>query len=306
LGIAIAAAESVLTKLQTLEPTGIFARSLAECLKLQAQDAGQYDGPMAGILANLGLLAAGDTARLARLCNCTEAEVIARFGLIRAMNPKPGSDFLPNSAAALREPDLLARPLKSGRWSVTLNRSGLPDLEVVVKPGNGMAVDRAGLSAARALRFALRARNTTLLRVGREIAGRQLAALIQGPGALLPMTMADVATALSLHESTISRVVAGASLDGPRGVWWLRQMFSGARGGGGGTGPEAAGPQMAAAALRHRIARMIADERPEFPMSDKALTEQLALDTGIIIARRTVAKYRETQGIPPAHRRRRG
>mgnify|MGYP003607087525 CR=1 FL=1 len=124
--------------------------------------------------------------------------------------------------------------------------------------------------------------------------GRMQAALDQGPSALLPLTMAEIADALDLHESTVSRVVAGASVDTPLGTWWLRRLFSGRLGEGG----------PSAAAIRAAIARLVAAEPPSAPLSDGALTEALAAE-GFVVARRTVAKYREMLNIPPGHRRRR-
>lgn len=290
---------AVLSRLQTIDPIGLFARDLADCLALQVADMGLLDREMAVVLQNLDLLAAGDMARLAALCGCDEAGVARRFRIIRTLNPKPGTDFSAANPAHAREPDLLARPLKGGRWQVALNRSALPSLEVEAEPPSG--ANPEGLQAAKALHHMLAARNDTLLQVGREIAQRQIAALAQGPGALAPMTMAEVAEALGLHVSTISRVVAGASLDSPHGVWWLRRMFSGARGAGKAGGD---GPRAAAAALRHRLGRIVATESPDAPLSDAALTERLTQETGVILARRTVAQYREAEGIPPAHRRR--
>lgn len=283
--------EAVLVKLQRIDPVGIFARNLAECLRLQAAEMGALDAAMQAILDHLDLLASGDLARLARACGLTEAEVLARFRLIRSMNPKPGAEFASVSAAAVREPDLVVKA-DGGGWTIALNRSSLPTLRVE-KAGDG-----AGLAAAKAVERMVEARNSTLLLVGREILQRQQEAVRQGPQALAPMSMADLAEALGFHESTISRVVAGASLDTPRGTWWLRQMFSPAMGGNG-------QPVVSAAALRHRLARLIAAESPGKPLSDAALAEALAQETGVTIARRTVAKYREDQGIPPAHRRKR-
>lgn len=286
--------ESVLHRLQAIDPPGLFARTLSECLLLQARDAGVLDAPMAALLRNLDLLASGDLTRLAKICATTEPEILARFRRIRAMNPKPGTDFAPIAAAQMREPDLVTRALPHGGWSVSLNRSALPDMTVDAEAdGAGQ-----GLTSARAVLRMVQARNATLLAVGREILARQQQALVQGPVALVPMTMADLATALDLHESTISRVVAGASIDTPHGTWWLRQMFSAAIG-------DPDGPQVAGAALRHRLARLIAAENPAKPLSDAALTLALSQLTGVQIARRTVAKYREMQGIPAAHRRKR-
>lgn len=293
------AVTAVLRRLQGLEPTGIFARNLAECLVLQLTEAGQMDAEMQVIVDHLDMLAAGDMARLARLSGCDEAGILRRFRLIRSLNPKPGSAFSAQNAAHLREPDLVARPLKGGRWQVALNRSALPSVDVVEAADKR---DPAALQAARALRHMLSARNETLLKIGREIAARQIAALLQGQGALRPMTMAEVGAAVGLHVSTVSRAVAGASLDSPHGVWWLRQMFSGARGPGEKDGD---GPRLAVAALRDRVKGMIAAESPEAPLSDAALAEKLAQETGVTLARRTVAQYRDAAGIPPAHRRRR-
>jgi len=303
---------AVLKRLQRLEPAGIFARNLAECLALQLADSGQLDREMQIILAHLDLLAAGDIARLARLCGCEAEAVIARFRIIRGLNPKPGATFSVGDPAHLREPDLLATPLKDGRWKIELNRSALPALEVIAPDPEGEEPkgqsDAAALGRAKALNNMLLARNNTLLRVGREIAARQVAALIQGPAALRPMRMADLAEVLDLHVSTISRVVAGASMDSPYGTWWLRRMFSGARGGKTPREDSIGGAQsgMAAAALRHHLARLIAAEVPSAPLSDLELAERLTQETGVTLARRTIAQYRKAEGIPPAHRRRRG
>lgn len=296
---------AVLRRVQEIEPRGLFARNLAECLSLQAAELGALDPVMEAVLQNLGLLAAGDIQRLGRICGCDAEAIAQRFRTIRRLNPKPGAGFSPANPAHAREPDLLARPLPDGRWQVALNRSALPDVEVVARPDR--TAPEGGLSAAKALRHMIEARNHTLLRVGQAIVARQAGALLQGPGALVPMRMADLAEALELHVSTISRVVAGASMDSPVGVFWLRQMFSGGRGGFMGrnaAGEESGTAPQAAAALRHRLARIIAAEAPNAPLSDAALAARLAEETGVQLARRTIAQYREAAGIPAAHRRR--
>ncbi|MBL9057478.1 MAG: RNA polymerase sigma-54 factor [Rhodobacteraceae bacterium] len=301
-GLQMSEAEvsAVLDRLQAIEPAGLFARDLADCLRLQAREAGVLDPIMSAVLANLPLLASGDFARLARACGATEAEVLARFRLIRGMDPKPGASFdagFGNGALPPppREPDLLARPLGTAGWEIALNRSALP----TVKVQRSEVADRAALAIARGLKQAVEARNATLLRVGREIAARQQVALSQGPAALEPMTMAEVGAALDLHESTISRVVAGAAIDTPRGTIWLRQMFSGARSG------AIEGQSLSAAALRHRLAALIAAEDPARPLSDARLVKALAVETGITLPRRTLAHYREMAGIPAGPRRKR-
>lgn len=292
LGVEAAAVQKMLVRLQGLEPAGLFARDLADCLRLQARDTGVLTPAMAKVLEHLSLLGSGDLARLARQAGIDEAEVRVCLREIKGMNPKPGAEFAVDSPAFQRAPDLLVSAEGEG-WSIALNRSALPSLRVEAK---AEAVSGA-LAQARAVERAVEARNSTLLMVGREVVQRQQEALRQGQVALAPMTMADLAEALGCHESTISRVVAGTSLDTPHGTWWLRQMFSPALGGRG-------APLVAGAALRAKLGRMIGEEARDRPLSDAALAEALARATGVNLARRTIAKYRETLGIPPAHRRR--
>jgi RNA polymerase sigma-54 factor len=276
---------AVLARLQdAAEPTGLFARSLAECLQLQAREAGELDAIMVVVLDRLDLVASGAHDRLAREAGTDLAAVQSRIRKLRGYDPKPGAGFEPLSAP-VREPDLLVERTDQG-WSVVLNRSSLPGLAVSDAPGKGRA-------AARALIRMVESRNATLLAVGREILSRQEAALEAGPGALQPMRMAEVAEALGIHESTVSRVVAGTAIDTPRGTWWLRSLFSGAL--------REGGPS--AAALKDRLSRLIAEEDPKAPLGDDALAQALAAG-GAAIARRTVAKYRAEIGVPPAHRRR--
>lgn len=284
-GVSLAEAEALLGKLQhRAEPTGLFARSLAECLRLQAEDAGELDPAMAAVLDRLDLVAQGQIDRLAREAGVDVPTIRARIGTLRGYDPKPGARFEP-CAAPVREPDLIAEKGTDG-WTLSLNRSALPTITVAEGRGKGRA-------EARAVQRMVEGRNSTLLAVGQEVLARQVAALEAGIGALRPMTMAEVAEALRLHESTVSRVVAGTAVDTPRGTWWLRALFTQA--------PREGGP--AAGALRDRLARLVATEDPKAPLSDEALAQTLA-EGGAPIARRTVAKYRAMLGLPPAHRRR--
>jgi RNA polymerase sigma-54 factor len=277
---------SILTRLQTIEPAGLFARSLSECLRLQARADGPADPILLGVIDNLDLVATNDTDRLARKLDTSEADITRAIRTIRAMNPKPGTEF-DSLAAPIREPDLIARKGDLG-WTIALNRSALPTIAIAPGRGNGQG-------PARALLQLVEARNTTLLRVGQDILRRQEAALDHGAARLLPMTMGDIAASLGLHESTISRVVSGTSVDTPRGTLWLRALFSARRG-------SNAAPDLSAAALRAQLATLIAREDRTKPYSDDALARALSAE-GALIARRTVAKYRAAQGIPPAHRR---
>lgn len=286
LGVPVPIVESVLHRLQMrAEPTGLFARNLAECLRLQAEEAEELDPPMAALLDRLDLLAKGEIDRIAREAGLELADLRQAFGRLRSYDPKPGAGF-EAFAAPIREPDLIAEKGAAG-WIVSLNRSALPSVSVAEGREKGRA-------EARALIRMIEGRNATLLSVGQDVLKRQEAALDHGLGALVPMTMADVAQALGLHESTISRVVAGTAVDTPRGTWWLRALFTKA--------PREGGP--AAGALRDRLARLVADEDADHPLSDDALATALAVG-GAPIARRTVAKYRAMLNLPPAHRRRR-
>ena len=282
--VSEAMAEAVLARLQTIEPAGLFARNLAECLRLQAAEEGWLTPLAEGVLGHLALVGAGATPRIARLTGATEDAVRAVIGRIRRLDPKPGARFAP-CAAPLREPDLMARKIAS-EWEVSLNRSALPALRVAAGPGRAEAT---------ALIRAVEGRNVTLLKVAREILMRQGAALEEGIGALQPMTMAEVAGALGLNQSTVSRAVAGVAVDTPRGTWWLRALFSQAIRG---QGP-------AAASLREALSRMVAAEDPARPLTDAALSAALA-GAGAPVARRTIAKYRDLLGIPPAQLRRKG
>lgn len=286
LNVTLQAVESVLHRLQVrAEPTGLFARNLAECLRLQAEEAGELDRPMAALLGRLDLLAKGEIDRIARESGLDIADLRQAFGRLRSYNPKPGAGFEPYTAP-VREPDLIAEKGTAG-WIISLNRSALPSVSVA----EGRAKGRA---EARALIKMIEGRNATLLSVAQDILNRQTGALEEGLGALVPMTMGEIAATQALHESTISRVVAGTSVDTPRGTWWLRSMFS--------KSPREGGP--AAGALRDQLAKLVAAEDPDFPLSDDALAQALA-DDGAPIARRTVAKYRTMLNLPPAHRRRR-
>lgn len=282
--VPLSQAEAVLAKLQAAaEPTGLFARSLAECLRLQAAEAGWLNPLAEAVLARLPELASGGTQRIAAALGVEEDEVRSTLRRIRSLDPKPGAQFAA-CAAPVREPDLIARRGAKG-WEVELNAGALPAMRLAEVHGPGRA-------EARSLMRMVEGRNATLLRVGREILTRQVLALEEGIGALRPMTMAGIAAAAGVHQSTVSRAVAGTAVDTPLGTWWLRQLFS----------QSIRGQGPSAASLREALARMVAAEDPESPLSDAALSAALA-GAGAPVARRTVAKYREILGIAPAHLR---
>jgi len=275
------------------EPPGLFARNLAECLRLQATDAGELDVGMIAVLSRLDLVAQGDVARIAREAGIDPADIRVRIDRLRGYDPKPGASFDPQ-AAPVREPDLTASKTDAG-WVVALNRSALPTLTLAdISVAAGTKTIAGTRAEAQAIIRMVEKRSATLLVVGQDILMRQIAALEVGLGALVPMTMAEVAEAVGLHVSTVSRVVAGTAVDTPRGTWWLRALFTQAA--------QEGGP--AAGALRNRLARLIAAEDPAHPLDDAALATALSED-GVPLARRTVAKYRAALRLPPAARRRR-
>lgn len=284
--VPIAEAEALLARLQRLDPPGLFARSLAECLTVQAEEAGILGPPMRLLLADLPLVAQGDIPRMARSLRLTEAAVVAQLRLLRGLDPKPGARF-ESIAAPVREPDLVVTRSATGGWRIELNRSALPSLSLSDGTGEGKA-------AAQTLIRLVEGRNATLLKVGREILLRQSAALERGLGALVPLTMAGIAESLELAQSTISRVVAGVSVDTPLGTWWLKGLFS--------TGVGSDG--LSGAALRDRLLRMIRAEDPSHPLTDDAIAAAFASE-GAVLSRRTVAKYRSQLALQPAQKRKR-
>jgi RNA polymerase sigma-54 factor len=295
-GVDLHHARGVLRQLQGIDPAGLFAQNLTECLELQLAEAGWLDDPMRKILSRLDLLAAGDVARLARLAGIDAAGVALRQRRIRSLNPKPGTLF-EEGAAPVREPDLtLSR--EGGRWIVALNRSALPGVAVDAAAQGGSA---ERLAAAREILRQVQSRGATILTVAQEVFRRQSAALDHGMTALRPMTLADIAAALGLNVSTVSRAVSGTSVDTPSGTFWLRSYFSqGLRQRG-----EGEDRGTSATALRAEIVRLVSTEDRTAPLSDEAIADALAAAFGgSAPARRTVAKYRALLAIPPCRSRR--
>lgn len=289
-GCSLPEAEAVLALLQRIEPAGLFARSLAECLRLQAADRGELSPAMEVVLDNLGLLAQGEVGRLARLADTTEEEVRDLLRLIRSFDPKPGAAF-GDGPAVLRPPDLVISHGADG-WQVELNRAGA--VRIVVRDD---CDDPRALAEARWLERVVTRRNATTLKVAAEAVRRQQSFLTGGPAELRPMSFAEVAAAVGMHESTVSRVTAGLTVAAPQGVMALRDFFSVALRG-------RCGETHSAAAVRDAITRLVAAEDPARPLSDEALAAHFA-GQGVEVARRTIAKYRKMLRIPSSSARRR-
>lgn len=315
LGVPTQAVEAALVRLQTYEPRGVGARDLRECLLIQLQDVEGADAERARLLVGERLedLAARRMGPLARWLRCSTQDVERAFDLIQRLDPRPGSQYKEGQAPYI-VPDLLVVASGQG-FTVVQNEDALPRLRIGDpallrggKPGGpGDAVESGEvqsylarrLSEARELIRALEARETTLLRVARTVVSRQTEFLVEGPTGLRPYTLRDAAEELGLHESTVSRAVAGKFVETPHGIFELRYFF-----GSGGTGAAAGGESVAAAGIRARIRRLIEAEDPRAPLCDRDLAERLAA-AGISVSRRTVAKYREEMFIPGSSRRRR-
>ncbi|PQO24136.1 RNA polymerase sigma-54 factor [Rhodobacteraceae bacterium WD3A24] len=297
-GCTVAEAKAVLDRLQAIEPAGLFARSLAECLRLQAADRGLLTPVMEIVLDDLDAVARGAHSALARRAGCDEADIGAALRDLRQCDPKPGAAF-DAGPAPVHPPDLVVTPHGIAGWKVDHNHATLPHL-IVLDPGADAFADaearREALTSARWLERAVARRNATTLRVAGEVVERQSAYLRDGPARLAPLCFADVAAAVGVHESTVSRVTAGLRMETPRGGVALRDLFSPAL-------PGHGGAPVSTTAVRHRIAEMIAAEVPERPLSDAAIAGHLR-ERGIGIARRTVAKYREMLGLPGSAARR--
>ncbi|MEM8581339.1 MAG: RNA polymerase factor sigma-54 [Pseudomonadota bacterium] len=296
--VSVPVAEGVLAELQQIEPAGVFSRSLAECLLLQAKAENLLTWELETLIAHLPLLAEGRVDELADLCDCAAEDIPEIVAVLKGFDPKPGLQFS-NDLPPIFPPDMTAHRGANG-WEVSLTKSALPSLKVLDDDDVSLAGQerQASRSEALALVIALEKRNATLLRVGAALVRHQGAYLEKGPGNLTPLTLEMLAGELNLHASTISRVCAGRMVAGPRGALPLKALFSrpvDAIQGAGGVSQDK---------VIEEIRSTIASELPERPLSDATIVSSLA-QRDIHIARRTVAKYRELLGIPASSQRRR-
>jgi RNA polymerase sigma-54 factor len=263
---------------------------------------------MQAMLANLDLVAAGDRDQLALICGVEHADVDVMIAEIRALDPKPALAFREEPIATLI-PDVLVRSRPDGGFTVELNEAALPRVIVdrayhaeLASRSSGGESDRRylaeSLQRATWLERSLDQRARTVLRVAAEIVARQADFIAEGVAMLRPLTLRSVADALGIHESTVSRAAANKTMATPRGTFELRYFFAGA------IAAVDGGDEHSSAAVKHRIRQLILREGPEDVLSDDAIAAILTRD-GIAIARRTVAKYRETMRIGSSVERRR-
>lgn len=302
----IAEMEAMLHHVQTLDPPGVGARDLAECLGIQLrqmQATPTQDLALQLASAHLESLAAHAHAQLTRLLNVSAEELDKAVALIQSLNPRPGRALAPDTVDFV-VPDVLITQ-RDHRWLVELNPETTPRLRVnriyaaaLGRRRNGTHADLGRqLQEARWLIHSLKMRGETLLRVAEAIVRHQSEFLRRGEEAMRPLMLKDVAAELELHESTISRVVANKYLATPRGTLAFRHFFSNEL-------STHSGDARSTTAVRAVIRKLVAEEDSEHPMSDDRITREL-VQRGIRVARRTVTKYREAMEIPAAHQRKR-
>ncbi|EFN7731794.1 RNA polymerase factor sigma-54 [Escherichia coli] len=298
--------EAVLKRIQRFDPVGVAAKDLRDCLLIQLS---QFDKTTPWleearliISDHLDLLANHDFRTLMRVTRLKEDVLKEAVNLIQSLDPRPGQSIQTGEPEYVI-PDVLVRK-HNGHWTVELNSDTIPRLQInqhyasmcnnARNDGDSQFI-RSNLQDAKWLIKSLESRNDTLLRVSRCIVEQQQAFFEQGEEYMKPMVLADIAQAVEMHESTISRVTTQKYLHSPRGIFELKYFFSShvnTEGGG----------EASSTAIRALVKKLIAAENPAKPLSDSKLTSLLS-EQGIMVARRTVAKYRESLSIPPSNQR---
>uniref|UniRef100_UPI002B26D6AC RNA polymerase factor sigma-54 n=1 Tax=Leisingera sp. TaxID=1879318 RepID=UPI002B26D6AC len=294
LGITGEVAERALRLIQKrIEPTGLFARNLEECLRLQLEDQEAMTGSMCLVLDHLGVLESGGTGELVKKTGLDETEVAHCLAMIRGLNPKPGSAFV-FDPTLLREPDVTVTSAGDG-WEIEFRSALQPDVTISPVPrGAQNPAMQEALAKARALKQALELRRSALKQVVGVLVQRQDAFFRTGPEALHPMTMSEISRETGFHLSTVSRVLNGLLIEGPNGIIAARALCAGACSiQNGHSKPK----------VQARIRSLLAAEDPRKPFSDRQLTVMLEAE-GIGVSRRVVAKYRQENGLAPAAKRR--
>ncbi len=296
---------SVLERVQALDPPGVGARSVGECIELQLR---QLDPATPGFGTaieiarhHLERVAGRELALLKRELRASEEDLACALALVRACHPRPGAMVSPGAPEYV-VPDVFVRRTDHG-WAVEINSATLPRVRLnhsyasLIGRTASHATMRAQLQEARWLLKSLEIRHETLIKVARSIVERQTAFLEHGEEHMRPMILKDIAEAVGMHESTISRVTSGKYMHTPRGVFELRYFFSSHVEGADGSGTSST-------AIRAKIRKLVKEEDADAPLSDGRIAGLLSAE-GIPVARRTIAKYREAMSIPPSNERRR-
>jgi RNA polymerase sigma-54 factor len=306
LGAPLKDVERVLTVVQSFDPAGVGARSLSECLALQAKEADRYDPAMARLIDNLDYLAKGNLAALKRICGVDDEDLGDMIRELRAYDPKPGCRFGQGSRVEGVVPDVFVAR-RGGGWAIELNSATLPRLLVNRSYYAELATgaDRKSkawlsecLASANWLTKALDQRARTIVKVTSEIVKQQDGFFRHGVAHLRPLTLRQVAEAIGMHESTVSRVTSNKYVSCERGLFELKYFFTS------GIQSSDGGDAVSAEAVKSHIKTLIAAERGDAILSDDQLVDLLRAK-GFDIARRTVAKYREAIGLGSSVQRRR-
>ena len=296
--------EETLTKIQRLDPIGVAARSIPECLVLQLRQLAPATPGLALAIelaeTKLDQVANRDYGELRRSLRTSEEDLHSALALIKSCNPKPGFAVSP-AATEYVIPDVFVRKVDN-RWQVEISPSGVPKLSVnqeyarMLRGSGDHAVLRTQLQEARWLIRSLEIRNETLTKVATSIVTRQTEFLEHGDEAMKPMVLRDIAEEIDMHESTISRVTTNKYMHTPRGVFEFKYFFSSHL-------SSATGEDQSSTSVRAKIRKLIGAENPAKPLSDSKIANLLS-DEGISVARRTVAKYREAMNIASSSDRR--
>ena len=307
LGCETGLVDEVLVQMQRLDPAGIFARNLGECLALQLQDKNRYDPAMEALVENLHLLVSVDVPEICDVCGVGRDDAEEMIAELKALNPKPGLAF-DHDVATPVVPDVFVLEKADGGWTVELNNDNLPRLLVnrqyyaEINEASRRKEDKAYISeclqSANWLIKALDQRARTILSVSSELVRQQDGFLANGVGELRPLNLRAIAEVVGIHESTVSRVTSNKYIATPRGVFELKYFFTSALAAADG------GEDHSSEAVREQLRDLIENEMPTAIMSDDKLVDVLRR-SGVDIARRTVTKYRVAMGIPSSVQRRR-
>lgn len=307
LGIEEGELEAIISRLQKLDPVGVFARSLEECLRIQLEDIGELTDSFKLLLANLQLLADGNLKAVAKATRVDEDELAEMLVVIRSLNPRPGASFSHERVETMI-PDVLVKRLPAGAWQVELNQDALPKMILNRRYLTELSTQSTRkdekkflneqLGHANWLIKALDQRANTMLAVASEIVRQQEDFFVHGIHHLKPLTLKDVAANVKYHESTISRVTTNKFMVTPRGVFELKYFFSSS------ISSLNGGDQVSSRAVMHRIKEMVDTEAGDKVLSDDDIAIALK-EKGMDIARRTVVKYRKAMNIPSSVERRR-
>tara|TARA_B100000676_G_scaffold305409_1_gene359574 strand:- start:15113 stop:16654 length:1542 start_codon:yes stop_codon:yes gene_type:complete len=307
LGCEIERVQAVLERLQQFDPPGVFARGLKECLALQLRDLGRLDPAMETLIENLEILGRRDKINLLKVCRVNEEDLADMVSEIRALDPKPASNFREEALQSVT-PDILMQPHPDGGWLLELNQETLPrvlvntDYFTTISKGLKRKEEKEYVNerfqTANWLVKSLHQRATTILKVAGEIVTQQDAFFRYGVEHLKPLILRDIAEAIEMHESTVSRVTTNKFMATPRGLYELKYFFTSA------IQSVSGGNAHSAESVKFRIKVLIDNEPPKSILSDDKIVEILR-EEGIDIARRTVAKYRESMRIGSSVERRR-